>query len=185
MAQPMNILSGSVLKKHLHVGVKRHGLLGKICVEMLEEAKLCAAANSGVVSDHSVVHRLMSCLRLTFGSLDYIGCEINNNDQSDFERIDVNILLAKTGQSCVDKANWLRDHYCDAYIGYTKFEVRLMSIWNDFKHSAPSNVTLQVYDGAFYYVIGEVWLGVNELVIYVEKACAFAKEFFQAMGFQI
>lgn len=98
------VLSGTVLKMHLHVGVDESGLLGKICTEMLDEASRQSTATSGMVTNQSVCYRLINCLRSTFCALDYIGCAVNSDTQSDFERIDEAILLNQADQECVDKA---------------------------------------------------------------------------------
>lgn len=185
MSSQLNVLSGTVLKKHLQSGVEGSALLGKICVEMLEEAVSLSHATSGVGTNQSLAFRINTCLRLTFSALDYIGCDVNEDCMSDFERMDLNILLAHAGQGCVDKATWLMNDYLKVYVHNQEFDVRLMVVWNDLKHSAPDFVALEVYDGKFYFVIGDVWFAVADVTNYVSQANKFARQYFWSTGYEI
>lgn len=63
--------------------------------------------------------------------------------------------------------------------------VRLMAIWNVFKHSAPSFVSLRTYDNTFYYLIGDVWVAVDDVTNYVNEANVFARKYFTMTGYEV
>ncbi len=151
---------------------------------MLQEALRLAEPVSGVLN-HSMVFRLTSSFRLTFSALDYIGCNVNNDPSTDFERLDADILKAKTSSKLVRKYQYLRTFYLEVWMNNTQYKLKPMGIWNILKHSAPSKIVMRAFGDQFYYVLGEVWVSVEELLKYVKDAGDFAKQYFVKCGYVV
>jgi hypothetical protein len=157
---PQSILSGRYLQEKLQVRPKDKALLGRAAIEMLESAlRYARRRNAANTSGKSYFYTFTNALRLTFSALDYIGCKVNKDSATDFERVDEFIInsLAGGDQLVVD-VKWLKEFHFAAWdeIDQQEVHVRLIDLWNFLKNSAPSTLQRRTHDCTPYYVIGAV-----------------------------
>lgn len=177
------VLSGNDLRNLLQTGAQTTGLLGKIVVEMLDEAAVLAPAKTGMaMMDPNVVqYRLINTFRLLFSSLDFIACSIMNDPSEDFCRLDINMLPAGSDEKKMAKA--LQRYYLPSVSTSGKeYRIRPMSIWNSFKDSSPSIIALQVKNNKMMFRVGKVAFLEEDLLKYVESANQFGKLYYLSQG---